>query len=422
MIRAGSGAGSSVSDESPTHPFEHVSANKKAPPPAQDFHRERATGQPGDAYGGKPDEDCSSTAAAAPADAPPGFTSAAEGTCWSEDEPPPVYTDYVWARCLPGLPLDGPGASPRVPPNRHLTDDEQGTSSKFPEVKGDGAMRPLLVVLTVPADAGTDPTATSPTLARVPTPSPDNPLPLPRSRRYPARHHRQANERVHQEDGNWSEIGSASSPTLTSGAPKSKQGSSFAKDDTVSDDEELHHLAIALDASTTDATAASSGPEARNDCNDPINETLTDHVRPLAPADGVQAIVHAKFWDDESDDSGSTEGIDCGNEHAGRDHRRPHQRIKVSAADRAPLPRSTGSRQHVKLPPPAQAAQRRQRLHGEALGARPTRFGLAGGLELNSASQGRTTSCRSARLGRARSTRTAPGSRFGTDTPPYFGT
>ena len=36
MIRAGSGAGSPVSDESPIHPFEHVSANKKAPPPAQD--------------------------------------------------------------------------------------------------------------------------------------------------------------------------------------------------------------------------------------------------------------------------------------------------------------------------------------------------------------------------------------------------
>jgi len=40
MIRAGSGFGSSVSDEHSTRPPEHVSANEKASPPAQDSHED----------------------------------------------------------------------------------------------------------------------------------------------------------------------------------------------------------------------------------------------------------------------------------------------------------------------------------------------------------------------------------------------
>ena len=41
-------------------------------------------------------------------------------------------------------PTPDPHPSPAQPihPNRHLTDDERGTSSKYPEVKGDGAWPP----------------------------------------------------------------------------------------------------------------------------------------------------------------------------------------------------------------------------------------------------------------------------------------
>ena len=50
----------------------------------------------------------------------------------------------------------GFGSSDFLPPNRHLTDDERGTSAKYPEVKGDGAKRPLLIVVVVPSDAPSD--------------------------------------------------------------------------------------------------------------------------------------------------------------------------------------------------------------------------------------------------------------------------
>jgi hypothetical protein len=42
------------------------------------------------------------------------------------------------------LPTADPQPSPAQPifPNRHLSDDERGTSSKYPEVKGDGAWPP----------------------------------------------------------------------------------------------------------------------------------------------------------------------------------------------------------------------------------------------------------------------------------------
>ena len=156
----------------------------------------------------------------------------------------------------------------------------------------------------------------------------------------------------------------------------SKKGSSFAKDDTVSDDEELHHLATALDASTTDATAAASGLKARYNRNGPISGMPTDHhVRPLGPADGVQASAHAKFWDGDSDDSGKSESIGSGSEHSGsgRDHptaspatkgkrRRPgifSKEYWMQAALKL-FPRPSG-RQHSSFFP-AQAAQKRQRL------------------------------------------------------------
>ena len=47
MIRAGSGAGSLVSDDDSIRKPEHMSASKKAPPPAQNRKRSMATDQPG---------------------------------------------------------------------------------------------------------------------------------------------------------------------------------------------------------------------------------------------------------------------------------------------------------------------------------------------------------------------------------------
>ena len=154
MIRAGSGAGSSVSDESPIHPLERVSTHKKASPPAQDFPH-GATVKLGAANSGKRTEDRNTSVIAAPTDAYAGSsTPTTEGTCGPGAEPSPVYTWHPCTRCLPGLP-DHPDASP-LPPNRHFSDDERGNSTKFPEVKGDGAMRPLLVVMIVPSGGGTE--------------------------------------------------------------------------------------------------------------------------------------------------------------------------------------------------------------------------------------------------------------------------
>ena len=47
MIRVGSGAGSLVSDDDSIRKPEHMSASKKAPPPAQNRKRPIATDQPG---------------------------------------------------------------------------------------------------------------------------------------------------------------------------------------------------------------------------------------------------------------------------------------------------------------------------------------------------------------------------------------
>ena len=96
-----------------------------------------------------------------------------------------------------------------LPPNRHLTDDERGTSAKYPKVKGDGAKRPPLIVMVVPPDAPFDDgmdTAISPgpwflissTPAPAPTPSSDNLLPPPPHRRRLARSHSQTNGRSKQ--------------------------------------------------------------------------------------------------------------------------------------------------------------------------------------------------------------------------------
>ena len=54
------------------------------------------------------------------------------------------------------LPTADPQPSPAQPifPNRHLSDDERGTSSKYPEVKGDGAWPPAPDPLAEPGPPG----------------------------------------------------------------------------------------------------------------------------------------------------------------------------------------------------------------------------------------------------------------------------
>ena len=119
-------------------------------------------------------------------------------------------------------------------------------------------------------------------------------------------------------------MNTSASPTRPSPdehAPPNK-GSDFAEDDVVSDDEELLHLAIALNASTTDATkTADSVPKARYNRNGLINGMPTDS-RPSssALADGVHANVHTRFLDDEGDDGDKSEDSDSDGEHSSRDH------------------------------------------------------------------------------------------------------
>ena len=171
MIRAGSGFGSSVSDEHSTRPPEHVSANEKASPPAQDslddFNRKAA-----EAY----------------------FASME-----AVHANPSAASNLVMLRALDkmlaGVKVHGGRAPPSslaqygyhpndpLPPNRQLTEDERGTSASYPEVKGDGAMgatkkkaksktakkaatkKSLAIVMVVPPDAPSDDemdTATAP--------------------------------------------------------------------------------------------------------------------------------------------------------------------------------------------------------------------------------------------------------------------
>ena len=111
----------------------------------------------------------------------------------------------------------------------------------------------------------------------------------------------------------------AHSTTADAAHPNTKRDSNFAKDDVVSDEEEILHLATALTASTTDATTAAPVSKARSSCDGPIHGTIADHVRPAGPSDKIPA-KNAKFWDDESDDGDTSGGSDCDDEHSERNH------------------------------------------------------------------------------------------------------
>ena len=203
MIRAGGGSGSSVSDENCVRPPEHVSANEKASPPAQDSREDphppaselvayeehlMMEFMAGDTFR---DERCFSLR---PVLAHEQMMLAHEQTVSSHGY----------------RPMD------LLPPNRHLTEDERGVSAKYPEVKGDGAMarqkkrattaaatkatktRSLAVVMTVPPDEPYDdgmdtPTAPGPwhlisgSAAAAAPPEEPSP-PLLRNSRAPRRH------------------------------------------------------------------------------------------------------------------------------------------------------------------------------------------------------------------------------------------
>ena len=133
MIRAGGGAGSPVSDESPTRSLAHVSANKKASPTAQDSHEETA-GQLGPANDGEPSESPSTLVSAAPEDALLG-TPYTTGTCRSRAEPPVSYAGST-AHALDLTPR--PCDASRSPPSRRRIDNEHEAST-FRTGVGDGA-------------------------------------------------------------------------------------------------------------------------------------------------------------------------------------------------------------------------------------------------------------------------------------------
>ena len=85
----------------------------------------------------------------------------------------------------------------------------------------------------------------------------------------------------------------------------------------VSDEEEILHLAAALNASTTDAVTAAPTPKVHYSCDGPVNGTIADHVRPAGPSDKIRA-KNAKFWDDESDDDDTSGDSDFGDERSER--------------------------------------------------------------------------------------------------------
>ena len=250
VIRAGSGFGSSVSDENSTRPPEHVSANEKASPPAQDsledFNRKAA-----EAYHASMEAVRTNPSAALDLVMLQALDKMLAGIkVHSGRAPPSSLAQYGY------YPNDS------LLPNRQLTEDERGTSAKYPEVKGDGAMaktkkkatakttkktatkRSLAIVMVVPPDAPFDDgmdTAISPgpwvlissAPAPAPKPSSDNLLPSPPHRRRLARSHSQTNGRTQQSQAakpppDGSELGALGRPL--SRAPGSTPPTTSARD------------------------------------------------------------------------------------------------------------------------------------------------------------------------------------------------
>ena len=420
MIRAGGGSGSSVSDENSTRPPEHVSANEKASPPAQDSL-----------------EDFNRKAAEA-------HLASMEAVRVNPSAALDLVMLQALGKMLAGIKVRSGRAPPSslaqygyypndsLLPNRQLTEDERGTSAKYPEVKGDGATAQtkkkatakatkktatkgsLAIVMTVPSDAPFDDgmdtpispgpwVLISPAPAPAPKPPSDNPLPSPPHHRRVARSHSPTNERTQQSQAanpppDGSELGALGRPlsrapgstpptasargrrllgrnhqrehehlhneygeqlteeehlakalhesTVTSNdhactppvandsAPSATENRAHSAaadtahpsaerevnlngDDVVSDEEEILHLAAALNASTTDAVAAAPTPKVHYSCDSPVNGTIADHVRPVGPSDKIRA-KNAKYWDDKSDDDDTSGDSDFGDERSER--------------------------------------------------------------------------------------------------------
>ena len=99
--------------------------------------------------------------------------------------------------------------------------------------------------------------------------------------------------------------------------PNAEREVNLNGDDVVSDEEEILHLAAALNASTTDAVTAAPTPKVHYSCDGPVNGTIADHVRPAGPSDKIRA-KNAKFWDDKSDDDDTSGDSDFGDERSER--------------------------------------------------------------------------------------------------------
>ena len=148
-----------------------------------------APGQPGLTNHGDPAAGWATSVVVALSDVLPGCVTSAD----MENE---RWTEGDLSAALIGIPVDVPtvrpdsrprDAQPSTPPNRHPTEDEQGISAKFSEVKGDGA-----TPVTAPAVEGAHHHTTTPAPAPAPMPTL---APLPpasaRNRRLLARNHQQ---------------------------------------------------------------------------------------------------------------------------------------------------------------------------------------------------------------------------------------
>ena len=175
MIRAGSGFGSSVSDENSARPPEHVSANEKASPPAQDSHED--SHPPDGANSGF-------QAGRTTVDSILPLLLAAEHLVATTQHVAALHDDLKWCidspsrkavetesqsllervaqhtncpvpyanppgthtnACTDAAPaFSDPDATDARSDNRHLSDTEKGITAFFPEVTGDGAERTRL--------------------------------------------------------------------------------------------------------------------------------------------------------------------------------------------------------------------------------------------------------------------------------------
>ena len=93
----------------------------------------------------------------------------------------------------------------------------------------------------------------------------------------------------------------------------------FADGDVVSDEDEILHLAAALEASTTNATATVPAQSTRLSLMISEHGTIADHVRLAGPSDKRRAKL-TKYWDDASSGSDESDDSECSDERNEREH------------------------------------------------------------------------------------------------------